>query len=235
MFAGLGSSVAVLLAVAAVSAVVGVGDESTTQLAAGGPPPTVGPAFLPATGGAVFAVDAPSTTVEAQATTTIATAGPTTTVAEVVQPTVPVPTSAPAAPPTTVAPPGEPRCSADQMEPTVTLSAPSYRPGESVVAHATLRNRSGAPCYYYSYSVSQGFRDASGGAVAPTSAMIADAFQATPLAPGQTLTSPPQWDQKICGSDPACPQAPPGTYTVFVSWSFDGPPIEATANFQLVP
>jgi hypothetical protein len=86
-----------------------------------------------------------------------------------------------------------------------------------------LRNTSGAPCYYFSYTVSQEINDPSGNPVVPGSALIADAFQDTAFAPGQTLTQPVQWSQGVAGS-----------YVAKVTWSFDGPPVVATAPFAVV-
>lgn len=230
-FTGLGGCITLLLAVAGVAAVVGPGGEPATNLAAGGPTTTIsGAVFGPATGGTVFGVEAP--------TTTAATDAPATTVARpvattAVEPTVPDPT-VPAPTVTTTPPPVRPRCSPDQMEITLTF-APSYRPGEQVAGQAVLRNRSGAPCFYYSYTQSQEFKNTAGTPVSPGSALIADAFDETAFAPAQTLSAAPTWDQKLCVSDPSCPQAPPGTYSATVSWSFDGPPITATGTFLLVP
>jgi hypothetical protein len=232
---GLGSGIAVLLAVAGVAAVAGSGDGSPTQVAAGGPVTTSNQS-LQATGGTIFAVDAPTTT--SGAPTTAATAVPkvTTTAPALPEATDPDPTTAPTlAAVTTVAGPAQPRCSPAEMEATLTFPQPTYRAGQQAVGQGVLRNRSGAPCYYYSYTQSQEFKNEAGVPVAPGSALIADAFADTAFAPGQTLSAAPTWDLTLCATNPACPPAPPGTYIVTVSWSFDGPPITASASFQIVP
>jgi hypothetical protein len=232
---GLGSGIAVLLAVAGVAAVAGSGDGTPTQLAAGGPTTTINQS-LQATGGTTFAVDAPTTTTPAAELPTLTTAAPGVTTSAPVAPATTDPTTAPTlAPVTTVPGPLQPRCSPAEMEATLTFSQPTYRAGQQAVGQGVLRNRSGAPCYYYSYTQSQEFKNAAGVAVAPGSALIADAFADTAFAPGQTLAAAPTWDLTLCATNPACPPAPPGTYTATVSWSFDGPPISATATFQVVP
>ncbi len=229
---GLGGGLALVLAVGGVAAVVGSGDDRVTNLAAGGPTTTAA-AFGPATGGTVFAVDAPTTTAGPEATTVTTRRAVVTTLPPAPEPTVV--TTSPPAPPTTVAV-NEPQCSAAQVEVTLAFPKSTYAVGEPVVGQASVRNRSGAPCYYFSYTQSMEFRNAGGTPVSPGSTMIADAFRATPLAPGQALgPAAVSWDQRACDPDPACPQAPPGTYTGFVSWSFDGPPIAATASFAIVP
>jgi hypothetical protein len=244
LVAGLGGSITVLLAVAGVAAIAGVGpgDESSTQLAAGGRTTTSVAYLNPATGGTVFALDGPTTTAAtpvpvagvAPTPTTVPTAG--TTVLAVEEPTQ-APVTSPTAAVTTVAAagPAQPRCSPATMSATITL-APSYRQGEPIVGSAVLRNTSGAPCYYYSYTAGHAFKDANGTEVGPSSTLIADAFEDTPFATGQTLTDNPSWDQQFCPAGTGtCSPAPPGTYTATVTWSFDGPPIQATATFTIVP
>jgi hypothetical protein len=113
--------------------------------------------------------------------------------------------------------------------------APTYHQGERISGQAVLRNTSGATCWYYSYSTQQGFKDGNGNPVAGLGSFIADAFTDTPFAPGQTLTLAPEWDQQVCTAAPACGPASPGTYSATVSWSFDGPPVEVTTTFQIVP
>ncbi|HEX7277713.1 MAG TPA: hypothetical protein VF244_10100, partial [Acidimicrobiales bacterium] len=81
---------------------------------------------------------------------------------------------------------------------------------------------SGVPCYYYSYTASQEITDLAGNTVVPGRMLIADAFEDTPFAAGQTLTEPIQWTG-----------APAGSYQVVVRWSFDGPPVEVAASFTV--
>jgi len=116
----------------------------------------------------------------------------------------------------------------------VTTGQATYRPGERVQAQAILRNRSGAPCLYTSYTGSQRFEGPTGQVVAPTVAFIADGFADTALPAGATLTQAPTWDQRACTGTESCAQALPGTYTVRVSWAFSGAPVEGAATFGLV-
>jgi len=236
---GLGGCIALLVAVAGMAAVAGVGEEPSTQLAAGGPSTTAsGAIFGPATGGTSLAVDAPTTTAVPDPTTatTATTVRPVvTTVATNTESTDPPAAAPPPEPATTIPEPSQPRCGPAQMQATLTFAKATYRPGEQVSGQAVLRNTSGAPCSYYSYTQSQQFRNAAGSPVGPGSALIADNFADTPFAPGQTLTATAEWDQQLCVTDPSCPQAPPGSYSATVSWSFDGPPVEVTTTFQLVP
>jgi len=213
VFAGLGGGAAVVLMVAGIATVSGLGGEPTTQLAAGGRATTT---VAPVTGGTLFAVDQPTTSVEVTPPTS----------------RVPVATTVPEEPVTTLAPaptvpetivpgPKEPRCGPAVMQATITM-APTFVAGQPVTGQAVLRNTSGAPCYYYSYTATQEINDSLGNPVVPGSALIADAFEDTPFAPGQTLTQPVQWSQSAAGS-----------YVARVSWSFDGPKVEAAAAFTV--
>ena len=231
---GLGSGIAMLLAVAGVTAVVGPGSEPSTQLAATGPTSTLVQSLQSAaTGGTTFALDAPTTTVSPVATTVATTPRATATTVPAASPD-PTVTTVPGLTDSTIAAPLQPRCSPAQMQATMTI-APSFRQGAPVVGQAVLRNLSGAPCFYYSTSTIQGFKNDQGTMVSHGSGMVADNFADTPFPATHTLTASPTWDQRMCGVDPSCPLAPPGTYTATVSWSFDGPPIEAVATFQIVP
>ncbi|HVF14403.1 MAG TPA: hypothetical protein VM942_07370 [Acidimicrobiales bacterium] len=236
---GLGSGIALLLVVAGVAAVVGSGREPATHVAAGGPATTLVPNLQAnGAGGTAVAVEPTTTTTSAAVTVTTApTRATATTAAAAPVATNPAPTPDPPdpVPDPTVPPPKQPRCSPDQMEANLTLGQTSYRQGEQVTGQAVLRNRSGAPCYYYSYSQSTVFENAVGETVAPGAALIADAFADTAFAPDQTLTASPSWDLAICINSPTCSPAPPGAYTATVTWSFDGPPIRATATFQVAP
>ena len=234
VLAGLGGGVAVLLAVAGVAAVVGTGDQPATQVAAGGAPATTVVLGGSVTGGTTFALDAPSTSAAPQTTTVDAAPRATVTTAPPVAEPAPVTTIAGSTPQTTIPASGQPHCSPDQMAVTLTL-APTFRPGEPVVGQAVLRNTSGAACYYASYTQSQEIRDAGGNPVSPGSALIADNFADTPFPPDKTLMGDVNWDQQVCVGQPACAPAPPGDYTATVTWSFDGPPIAATATFRIAP
>ena len=193
----------------------GTGGEPTTQLAAGGRATTT---VAPVTGGTVFALDAPTTSVEVTPPTS----------------RVPVATTVPDEPVTTLgagrrpsprrpipAGPAQPRCGPAVMQATITM-APTFVAGQPVSGQAVLRNTSGAPCYYSSYTATHEINDSLGNPVVPGSALIADAFEDTPFAPGQTLTQPVQWSAGVAGS-----------YVAKVSWSFDGPKVEATAAFTV--
>jgi hypothetical protein len=215
LVAGLGGGVATLPMVAGVVAVAGTGGEPTTQLAAGGRASTT-VAAGPVTGGTMFAVDAPTTTVDEATPTTLepvvtTVPAPVTTVATTVPPAV-VP-EPPAAGPT------HPRCGPGVMQATITMAS-TFAAGQPVSGQAVLRNTSGAPCYYFSYTVSQEITDSLGNPVVPGAALIADAFEDTPFGPAQTLNQPVQWSQGV-----------PGSYVAKVTWSFDGPPVTATAAF----
>ncbi len=233
---GLGGTIAVLLVVAGVVAVADPGRQPATQLAAGGRTTTTvaGSAFGPVTGGTVFAVDAPTTSVAAVATTPTTAVTVVTTIPEAPATTIATTTTVPATPDPTVPTPLQPRCGPDQLEATLTFPQATYSPGQQVVGHAVLRNTSGAPCYYYGYTQSQQFHDAYGNVVSPGSALIADAFADTPFGPDATLTADPSWDQSLCAPDSSVclPAGPATTYSATVSWSFDGPPVEATASFR---
>jgi hypothetical protein len=231
-FAGLGGSIAVLLAVAGVAAVVGQGAEPATQLAAVRPSTTVVSGTGPggATGGTVLAVDA-TTTTAAPEEATPTTARPVATTAASVEETVPPTTEAPQP---TIPGPAQPRCSPANVQATLTL-APTYAAGQPVSGQAVLRNTSGAPCYYASYTQSQEITDAGGNPVAPGGTLIADAFADTPFNAGQTLSAHVDWNQQVCVGAPDCHPAPPGSYTATVTWSFDGPPVTATATFAITP
>jgi len=110
----------------------------------------------------------------------------------------------------------------------------TYRPGERVQVRATLHNGSAVPCLYNSYMGGSHVVNAGGLEVAPSPVFIADAFKDTPLAAGATLTQSPSWDQRTCSADGvSCAQAPPGTYTFKVSWTFEGPPVEGATTFRL--
>ncbi|MEA2973505.1 MAG: hypothetical protein QOG82_1963 [Actinomycetota bacterium] len=212
VFAGLGGGAAVILMVAGIATVSGLGGEPSTQLAAGGRATTT---VAPITGGTVFALDQPTTSVEVTTPTS----------------RVPVATTVPEEPVTTLAPAptvpetvvaGPVRCGPAVMQATITMAAPTFVAGQPVSGQAVLRNTSGAPCFYASYTVTQEINDSLGNPVVPGSALIADAFEDTPFAPGQTLTQPVQWSQSVAGS-----------YVAKVSWSFDGPKVEATAAFTV--
>jgi len=210
----LGGGLAVVLMVAGIAAVAGTGGEPTTQLAAGGRTPTT-IAAGPATGGTVFALQAPTTSADvAPPTTEVFVA---TTVAE------PVTTVAPPArvPETTVPGPKQPRCGPGVMQATLTMPT-TFVAGQPVSGQAVLRNVSGAPCYYFSYTASREIVDSLGNPVAPGAALIADAFEDTAFAPGQTLTQAVEWSQSV-----------PGSYVAKAGWSFDGPKVEATAPFTV--
>ncbi len=211
---GAGGGLALVLAVAGVVAVAGTGREPTTQLAAGGRATTT--VAAPATGGTVFAVDMPSTTVEEiTATTRVPVAPP------VAEPVTTVATTIPPAtvPETTIPGPKQPRCGPAVMQATLTMPA-TFVAGQPVSGTAVLHNTSGAPCWYFSYTVTQEINDSLGNPVVPGSALIADAFEDTAFNPGQTLTQPVQWSQGVAGS-----------YVAKATWSFDGPPVVAAANF----
>lgn len=139
------------------------------------------------------------------------------------------------APTTTAAGGAAPACSAAQLEVTATTDKTSYRPGETVRFQGILRNRSGAPCTYTSYTASSRIDGPSGTPVRPSAILVADAFRDTQLAAGATLSHPGTWDQQACPSGGSCSQAPPGTYTARVGWGFSGPAVEGSAAFQLVP
>ncbi len=177
----------------------------------------------------------PATTTTAPSTST--TAGRSTTTVRRSTSTVATtrrPGTTTAAPPTTGA--RGTACSAAQLSVEVKTDKATYRPGETVRAQATLRNRSAAPCFYASYTGAHRFEGPSGQLVRPSPVYIADAFRETELAPGATLTQNPTWDQQSCAaSGSPCSQAPPGTYTVKVSWGFSGPPVEGSTTFRLVP
>ncbi|MEA2828182.1 MAG: hypothetical protein QOG43_2621 [Actinomycetota bacterium] len=209
---GLGGGVALLLAVAGVVTLAGTGREPSTQLAAGGRATTT--LAVPTTGGTMFAVDAPTTTVDATLPTALEPV-PTT----VPEPVTTVAAAPPAVPETTVPGPKQPRCGPGVMQATITMAS-SFAAGQPVSGQAVLRNTSGAPCYYFSYTARQEITDNLGNPVVPGAALIADAFEDTPFGPGQTLTQPVQWSAGV-----------PGSYVAKVSWSFDGPPVEATATF----
>ncbi|MDQ6724730.1 MAG: hypothetical protein M3066_00920 [Actinomycetota bacterium] len=178
----------------------------------------------------------PSTTAVAS-TTTPPTAAPPTTARAVPVPggvtTTLKPVSSPFATSTTRAG-GVVRCSPAVLAVEVSTDKAAYRPGERVQAQAVLRNRSGAPCLYNSYVGSQHFEGPGGQPVSLTATFVADAFADTPLAAGAAFTQSPTWDQQACATAGSCAAAPPGTYTVKVSWSFDGAPAEGSATFRLV-
>jgi len=117
----------------------------------------------------------------------------------------------------------------------VTTDKATYRPGETVKVLATLRNISGAPCFYTNYVGEQRFETAAGSPIRPGSMFIADALKNSSLAPGATLTQSPTWDQQACVANPfpQCAPAPPGTYVVKIGWRF-GDPSEGSATFRLV-
>jgi len=120
----------------------------------------------------------------------------------------------------------------------VTTDKATYRPGELVRAPATLRNRSGAPCIYDGYSGSSRFIGPSGQPVGDAGALIGEGgpgFGGPAIfAPGQTMTQSQAFDQKICSDGARCAQAPPGTYTVAVDWTFSGSLIAGSKTFVLV-
>ena len=128
-----------------------------------------------------------------------------------------------------------PPCSPSLLAVEVATDRATYRPGETVMVQATLRNRSGAPCYYTSYAGGHRIDGPGGQPVRPLAVFIADAFRDTPLAAGATLTQSPTWDQQACPASPGaqCAQAAPGTYTVTVEWRFGGEPAAASASFRL--
>lgn len=129
-----------------------------------------------------------------------------------------------------------PPCSAAQLVVVVTTDKATYRPGETVMALATLRNRSGAPCATGSYNASHRFTGPSGRQVGTAGVLHADSFPGAVslFGPGDSLNLEPTFDQKTC-EGPRCVQEPPGIYTVSASWSFGGPPpIEGSATFRLV-
>jgi len=124
LIGALGGSVALLLAVAGVATVAGLGDgQPTTELAAGSRATTTSLAVGPATGGTVYSVEAP-TTVDVDVATTVVPAT-----------TVPGPERQAAATPTTTAPPAvaqpappgpaQPRCGPAVMQATIALVMPS--------------------------------------------------------------------------------------------------------------
>lgn len=138
---------------------------------------------------------------------------------------------------TTAATPGQPHCSDVHLAAAVTTTRATYRPGEPVQVQSTVRNRSSGPCFYATYKVFSRIEDASERETAPPTAALADTFADTPLAAGETLRDDPQpWNQQACVSvTPQCAQAQAGTYTVKVSWLFEGTPVEASTTFRLVP
>ncbi len=206
--AGLGGGLASLALVGLVT-VVGTG-EPTTELATAGRSTTTGAHAGPATGGTIFAVEVPGPTVETTATTLV----PVTTEVE--------PTVTTAAPATTLPPgPAQPRCGPAVLQAAITM-APTFAAGEPVTGEAVLRNTSGGPCFYYSYTAGQEITDLDGNQVVPGSVLIADAFEDTPFAAGQTLTQPVSWAASV-----------PGSYRATVRWSFDGPPVEVSATFTV--
>lgn len=98
--------------------------------------------------------------------------------------------SAPLPPSTTFAP-DRPPCSPSRLSVEVTTDKATYRPGETVKVLATLRNISGAPCFYTNYVGEQRFETAAGSPIRPGSMFIADALKNSSLAPGATLTQSP--------------------------------------------
>jgi len=132
--------------------------------------------------------------------------------------------------------PGRTQCSPAQFSVDVATDEATYRPGQTVRVSATLRNTSGAPCFYTNYVGEHRFTDQSGEPVRPQSMFIADFIADASLAAGATLTQGHTWDQQACSFNPfpPCTQAPPGTYTATVGWRFGGAPAEGSVTFRLV-
>lgn len=139
-------------------------------------------------------------------------------------------------PSSTTPPPDRPPCSPSLLAVEVSTDRATYRPGETVMVQATLRNRSGAPCYYNSFAGGHRIEGPNGQPVQPFAMFIADAFRDTPLAAGATLTQNPTWDQQACSASPLsqCMQAAPGSYVVTVEWRFGGDPAAGSASIRLV-
>ena len=115
--------------------------------------------------------------------------------------------------------PKQPRCGPGVMQATLTMAS-TFAAGQPVSGQAVLRNTSGAPCYYFSYTVTQEITDSLGNPVVPGGGPHRRRLR------GHALRPRPD-------PDPAGPVEPgvPGSYVAKVSWSFDGPPVTATAAF----
>ncbi|MGI8809039.1 MAG: hypothetical protein ACR2KK_14610 [Acidimicrobiales bacterium] len=193
-------------------------------------------------GGGEIGSSAATTTITSPTTTTEppATSSPTTTASTVRRSTASTaavtttrrPATTTPAPTTTAG--GRVGCTGAQLVVEVSTDRATYRPGERVQATATLRNRSSAPCFYASYSVTHRIEDSSGQLMVPIPILVADNFTDTALVAGATMTQGPSWDQRACPDGASCVQAPPGTYTVKVSWGFLGAPVEGSSTFRLV-
>ncbi len=128
-------------------------------------------------------------------------------------------------------------CSAAQLTVDVVTDKPTYRPGELVRTLATLRNRSGAPCAANGYSGSTRFSGPAGQSVGNTGMLLGEGgpFGLTIIPAGGTMTQDATFDQKICADGAYnCTQAPPGMYTITVSWTFTGSPIVGSKTFVLL-
>jgi len=198
------------------------GGERTTVAAAGGgapvstlaPETTVAPPFslptvpsLPPTSSSATPPARPSPTTRPPQTATTARAATATTAPP------PLPTTS-----STIddgRPPG-PECEPSMFQTSLTFEKASYRPGETVRGTATFRNTSGRTCYSASYFGGTDVLDATGAQLTPGVRYVADAFEWTPMAAGESQTRSVTWDQQDCRAQPStpCPQAPPGTYTV---------------------
>lgn len=199
-------------------------------------------------------VPAPSTAVPVIVPPTTVAAIPSTSVPPTSVPKT-TPTTAPrAATTTTTVPVDQPLCEASDFVVTVTFdqpgSPPSYRPGQTVTATATLRNIGPGTCYLSGGgTTSQHFTDSAGQDVSIYGSSIGDPLSGNPALPfrvGVVATQSDQWNQQCPddGCPVSCPQMQclPGTYFADFGWGLLYPyagnnsviRLDGSGAFQLV-
>ena len=198
------------------------GGAAVTTTAAPFPPPSID---SPPVSVQPLPITTPTTTARPTPTTRPATAAASTT----------TPTTA-ASPSTTAAPLAV--CSPDEVSASATAAKTAFATGEPVRLTGTLSNTSGGPCALASLGIAFTVKDAAGQSVGADRAIsaIVDCFD-RPCAwsAGAEETSPWCWDQQRNVAD-ATSQAPPGRYTITLTWTGRvTSPVSASVTVDVLP
>lgn len=130
----------------------------------------------------------------------------------------PTPTSMASPPPDPAPAPRPPHCTAADLEATLTPEKPSWGPDEPVKLTHALRNRSDHVCGYNASLSFTGY-DAAGAPTGLGYNRINEYFfgDLDPLAPGQVVSEPLEWQHYRCEGSPAvCTPLAPGVYRIVV-------------------
>ncbi|MDQ6927295.1 MAG: hypothetical protein M3159_01375 [Actinomycetota bacterium] len=154
----------------------------------------------------------------------------------------PAPDPAPAGDPgpaATTPPPdvsSPPECTPSEVTATATADKGFYRPGEVVIVTTVLTNISSHPCVRPCGYEAVVRNSAGAGLLNSMAVCSAPLGPVPPWMPGEALTDEGSFTWAQLLSDPLSTQAPPGSYSVVISWSLGSPGtvVSSPATFELL-